>query len=323
MKQSELDRALGPTPAIFTERVGETLRTIKEEPTVYKKPIRRTLIFAVILLLAVSAAIALAVTQGQDWYYHNRFTAYQNNEPEKQQAILGHLTTDIPQEQAVSDGLVSVTVQDVSWAPADGIATLSFAVRPLHPESDELYSLWNLDEDGSYSDVIDPEDPDSRTEHWLWTDKGYGPPAQMMVDPAKQLLLFDDGDSHIYIGTEGDVTLPQSVGDQFQGEDGSVICVMEFDLNRLVEAKVREENAAIVFDPTWGVDEKEWNTSHEESLQSSLEYAAAANAAIAANTDENGMLTLRYQYNVVPLKDNTLRADEAAKGEAVFQIKVK
>jgi hypothetical protein len=322
MRITDLDRALGPTPPEFGARVAATLRNIKEEPEVRTKHIRRWLAVALAILLIIGVAIALVVTQGQDWYYHNRFTAYEGNEPEKQQAILNNLSTDIPQEQT-DTGVVSVTVQDVSWAPEEGVATLSFAVRAQNPESDEIHSLFNLDEDGSWAVTLDPDDPESRTEHWLWTDKGYGPPAATMADPSKRLLLFSDGDTDVYIGSKGEDILPISVSDQFQGEDGSVICVLEFDLNQLDSQKIEEQYYAFVYDPEWGIPEDEWKADMQAQRQRSLEYAQATNAAIEANTDGNGMLALRYDYSVVPLVGNTLVTDQETRGETVFQIKVK
>jgi hypothetical protein len=321
MRSSELDRAMGATPPGFTARVALTLEGLKEEPIVLKKPIRRTLIIAFILLLAVGAAIALVVTQGQDWYYNNRFTAYQTYEPEKQEAIFTHLTTDIPQEQ-VDMGLVSVTVQDVSWAQAEHIATLSLSARPLHPENDELYSIWNLDQDGCWSETLDPDDPEIRTEHWLWTDKGYGLPESVMADPTKRLLLLDDGDTAIFIGRDGNMTLPLYCFDYFLGEDGTMICVMEFDLSALDEQAIRDAAAAQVYDPDAGIDEENWRQQYADSLNHQLCKAQEMNAAIAANTDAEGMLTLRYEYQVIPFANHTLVSDEAIQSETIFQIKV-
>ena len=322
MTRNDLDLALGSTPPEFSSRVTDTLRTLKEEPDMHLKPIRRTLLVALILLLIVGAAVALVITKGQDWYYHNRFTAYEENEPEKQQAILTHLTTDIPQE-AAENGLVSVTVQDASWAMQNGVATLSFSARPLHPEQDELHDIWDLDQDGCWSDPIDPDDPDSRTEHWLWTEKGNGPPADMMDDPAKRLLLFDSGDNQVFIGKDGTYALPGSCFDHFQGEDGAIINVLEFDLTQLDALQVQAQSDAQVFDPEWGIDEAEWKTSQAESLSRLTAYAQAASAALEENTDENGLLTLRYEYAIVPLENNRLLDGERAKGEIVFQIKIR
>ena len=212
-------------------------------------------------------------------------------------------------------------MQDVSWAPAEGVATLSLAVQPLSP-GDELHSLWSLDEDGCWDDVPDAEDPDIRTEHWLWTEKGHGPPQDMMDDPAKRLLLLDDGDSHVYIGTDGDTILPPNYADQFRSETGAVISVLEFDLTQLDPEQIRRQSDAFVFDPEWGINENEWQENQVAQLQAALQYAEAANAAIAANTDAAGLLTLRYEYRVIPFAGNELQTAQAETGSVVFQIKI-
>lgn len=322
MTRNDLDQALGITPPEFSVRIHDTLRTLKEEPDMHLKHIRRALLVALILLLVVGVAVALVITRGQDWYYHNRFTAYEEYEPEKQEAILNHLTTDIPQEKS-DTGVVSVTVQDASWAPQNGVATLSFSARPLHPDQDELHDMWDLDQDGSWSDTLDPEDPDSRTEHWLWVDKGYGLPADMMDDPAKRLLLFDSGDNQVFIGRVGTYALPGYSFDHFQGEDGAIINVLEFDLTQLDVAKVQAQFDAQTFDPEWGISEEAWKAGQAESLRVLTSYAQVASAAIAENTDKNGLLTLRYQYAVVPLENGQLLTGERVQGEVIFQIKIR
>ena len=320
--KNELDRVLGPTPPAFSKRVDETLRTLKEDDKMKMAHMRRIVCVVVIAVVLLGAAVALIATQGQDWYYHSRFTGYQENEPEKQQAILDHLSTDIPQEQSDA-GVASVVVQDASWAPENGVATLSLSVTPKDPDHDELYSLYHLDEDGSFSDTPDPEDPDSRTDHWLWTSKGHGLPAQTMQDPSKRLILLDDGDGSVYIGKEGSVALPLSSFDQFSGENADVICVKEFDLTRLDEQKVREQSDAQVYDSECGMTKDEWEADRAESLNAALQYAQTANAAISANTDASGMLTLRYSYQVIPFANNRLEIEEAVQGETTFQIKIR
>ena len=126
--KNELDRVLGPTPPAFSKRVDETLRTLKEDDKMKMAHMRRIVCVVIIAVVLLGAAVALIATQGQDWYYHSRFTGYQENEPEKQQAILDHLSTDIPQEQSDA-GIASVVVQDASWAPENGVATLSCPLR--------------------------------------------------------------------------------------------------------------------------------------------------------------------------------------------------
>ena len=91
-----LDRALGPTPQPFCERMDATLRSLKEEQQVRKMSWRTALAVALMTVLGVSTAYAL-LTQGLTWYYENRFTAYQRYEPEKHEAILRNLETQVQQ----------------------------------------------------------------------------------------------------------------------------------------------------------------------------------------------------------------------------------
>ena len=94
MSNEELEQAFGPTPAAFSDRMNRTLLTLKEEEPM-KKSIGRTLLLTALLALLLCGAAYAAVTQGQAWYYQNRFTAYQEYEPEKLDAIMRNLTTDI------------------------------------------------------------------------------------------------------------------------------------------------------------------------------------------------------------------------------------
>ncbi len=324
MTRYEWDKAFAPTPPVFSGRVEQTLRALEEEEPVKKFTIRTVLIAALIALLVLGVAYAVVMSQGQDWYYRNRFTNYQKREPEKLQAILDNLTTDVPQAQQGS-ALVEPTVQDVAWAPEQEIATFSLAIRPARPDRDELYSVWMLDADGSYADEIDPEDPESRAEHYLWTTKGFGLPQDVMDDPAKRLLFIDDGSCTIHIGPEGEAALPTASSDQFTGEDGAVIVVLTFDLNQLdadwLRADAEERKAG--YEEGYGMSRAEWDAQIDESARYLLEQAERANAAIAANTDANGMLTLRYEYRVMPFRDGELIEDEASEGRTVFQIKIR
>jgi hypothetical protein len=230
MKRNDLDHAFNPTPHVFTNRVDAVLQSIKEDEPVKKFTLRTILITLVYTMLLGSIACAIVLTHGQEWYYNNRFTAYQENEPEKQQAIFEHLETVVVQEPSCdSSGLVDVTVQDYSWVPSQNLFTISFAARVKDSGSYELHSMMDMDSDGHWAPALDPKDKESRTEHWLSTEKGFGPPADVMGDPAKKLLLTDLGSQNILIG-DSNVDLKTWCFDSFAGEDGTVIAIMEIDL---------------------------------------------------------------------------------------------
>lgn len=132
MSAEELDRAFGKTPASFSKRVDASLRGLKEDKPVKKLTLRTVLVAALLVLLLCGIAYAV-ITQGQEWYYNNRFTAYQEHEPDKHEAIMSHLKVDPPQE-GWDDEAVSVTVQDVAWVPEKRALTLSIAAVPKEPD---------------------------------------------------------------------------------------------------------------------------------------------------------------------------------------------
>lgn len=320
MTNRDLDQALGSTPPEFSRRIRQTLHTLEEESPV-KKPVSHILLVAIITVLLVGAACALVITYGQDWYYNNRFTAYQENEPEKHQAIVDSLTTDIPQ-QSNAHPWITTTVQDVAWIPQQEMATLSIASRAVDANQDELHSTFNMDVDGSYTTEPDPDDEESRTVHYLWTEKGFGLPETGMDDSGHRLLLLTDN-ADIYIGEQGDAVLPLRSFDTFRSEDGTVVSVFEFDLSMLDAAAIKARYADQTYDSDYGISEEEWQQQIQEDMQYLLNNAEKTNAAMAANTDENGMLTLRYEYEVTPFANDTFMTDEAVSGQTVFQIKVK
>ena len=76
----------------------------------------------------------------------------------------------------------------------DRLLTVSLRAVETDPQTQELHPMWNLDPDGSY--VRDDaealaEDEEARSEHWLLTEKGFGPVREMMNDGSKELLLFE------------------------------------------------------------------------------------------------------------------------------------
>ena len=233
MKRNDLDHAFDPTPHVFTNRVDAVLHTLKEDEPVKKFTLRTAMVALLYTMLLCSIACAVVLTQGQEWYYNNRFTAYQENEPDKQRAIFEHLETEVPQEPSKdSKGLVDVTVQDYAWVPSKNLFTISLAARVKDSGTYELHPMMAMDPDGYWTPVLDPADKEDRTEHWLSAKKGFGPPADVMDDPSKQLLLADMDSSQILIGSS-DVALNTWTFDSFTGEDGAVIAVMEIDLKQL------------------------------------------------------------------------------------------
>lgn len=309
MKRDELDRAYGPTPQLFTDRIDDTLYSLKEDAPVNAKrfTLRTALIAALILLLLCGIAYAIVAMQGQEWYYNNRFTAYQEHEPDKHQAIMDNLQTEVPQEESLdTQGLVTVAVQDYAWVPEQNLFTLSLAARPTQDDEYELYSIYALDTDGANVGEIDPDDPESRMEHWLWTNKGFGLPQDVMDDPGKRLLLINFYTSEAVIDGS-DVGINVMSTDEFIGEDGASIWVMELDPAALNEGATPRHARA---------DGAQWDA---ESLQA---YAERAKTAIADHTDADGYLTLRMDYWVYTFADGEIDYNEHTDGTVTFKVKV-
>lgn len=334
MRAEELDRAFGPTPAAFSQSVDASLRGLKEDKPVKKLTLRTLLVAALLALLLCGIAYAV-ITQGQEWYYQNRFTAYQEHEPDMQEAIMSHLKVDPPQE-GWDDEAVTATVQDVAWMPEKRMLTLSIAAAPKHPEQVELHPMWNLDADGSYvGDSLEDyaDDEEARAEHWLWTEKGCGPVAEMMEDPSKTLMLFEADE--VYIGTPEGVAKTKEIEmrpteegytgwspdgvsitgggssmDAFDGEGGTVITVLEMRLDFLKADYERDISTAEYTDEEWKARQMKW---YREALDAFERY-----------TDENGMLSLCVPYEVTEYMD----VDEATlysrgkTGYLAFQVDV-
>ncbi|MBR6570993.1 MAG: hypothetical protein IKK75_11135 [Clostridia bacterium] len=229
MKRETLDRAFGDTPEIFSARVSQTLLNLKEEKTMKHITLRAALIATLLTALLCGIAYA-AFTQGMDWYYHNRFTAYQQYEPEKHQAIMENRQA-VTMQSSPADALVCITVQEAAWVPEKQFLSIILSAVPGDEARYELHPMWNLDADGSYIGEGGDEHPDSdgidRAVHWLWTEKGFGPIAQVMDDPQKQLLLFEA--SEAWLGETPMMGDGSSV-DSFTGENGEIITVLEIQL---------------------------------------------------------------------------------------------
>ncbi len=164
------------------------------ETTVKKRIVAVPVLVVLLVLLAGGAAYA-AVSEVMNWYYTNRFDIRERY-PEQYETMMSHVITDIPQEQSKDDTII-VRVPEAIWVPENGTRSISAIAAPINPDEVELHPLWNLDPDGSYlGDDYDPnadygEDSEERPDHWLLTEKGFGPVLEMMEDPSKQLLLID------------------------------------------------------------------------------------------------------------------------------------
>ena len=216
-----------------------------EEPVV--KKVSTTVVIVLVLLALAVTAVAAGIIYNQNWYYNNRGSSMRDNQPEVYEAVMANMTENPEQNQSVNE-LVNVTIEEVSWAPEAEKLTVSYKVSPKDPEKYEVHGMLALDEDGCYmgdegsADVT--EDGEDRAMHWLWRTKEfddepegsmygilYGPPAQMMDDGSKRLLLVDRKGISMFDGALDAF----SSWDVFRTPDGDLMFIEEIDLDWLSE----------------------------------------------------------------------------------------
>lgn len=306
MRSEQIDRALGATPQSFADKMDQTLLDLKEEKEMKRAAFRTILVVALVTVLLCSTAYAL-VSQGLEWYYNNRFTAYQQYEPEKHEAIMAHLQTEVPQTQTEDDE-VAVTVTEVSWSTEDRLLVVSLAAVAKEPGKAELHPMWSLDEDGAYvgkENLADyADDEEARGEHWLWTENGFGP-VDEMVAPGKQLLLLEAGS--VCLGGKrlmGDM----SSMDAYVAEDGTVHTVLEIRLDCLEKDYIQSQECMLTAypDQTFRKD----NIEVADKLMKLLENAQSME------------LTIPYTVTAYTEDDAQLYGG-GRNGEVTFTVKLK
>lgn len=219
-----------------------------EEPVA--KKVSTTVIIVLALLALTITAVAAGIIYNQNWYYNNRGSAMRDNQPEVYEAVMANMTENPAQSQSASEW-VNVAVEEVSWAPEAEKLTVSYKVFPKEPEKFEVHGMLALDEDCCYmgdegsADVT--EDGEDRAMHWLWRVREvddededeersmygilYGPPAQMMDDGSKRLLLVDRKGISLF----GGLLDAFSSWDVFRTPDGDLMFIEEIKLDWLSE----------------------------------------------------------------------------------------
>lgn len=294
MRSEELDRALGKTPSSFDERMRRTLNGLQERKAVPAPALRRAVLLGVALVVVCSTAVAL-VSQGLNWYYSNRFTTYQANEPERYNAIINNLQSDVEQTRTADDEL-DIAVTEVSWAQEQKLMVVEITAAALDPQHTELHPMDNLDADAAYvgKGNLDkyPYDKDAREEHWLWTENGFGPVSEM-VAAEKELLLLSCG----WVYLDGDVVIgDMSSEDSYVREDGSVHFVIEVRMDHLLQSAQADD----------------FQSEHDARVAEKLQKGI-----------EQGELTLTIPYTVRHYsEDDDQLYQGGRKGEISFTVKI-
>lgn len=310
MRPEDLDRAFGATPEAFSDRMNQTLLTLKEEREMKRTAFRTVLVIAVISVLLFSTAIAL-VSQGLEWYYSNRFTAYQQYEPEKHAAIMANLETEVPQKP-VTDPDIHLAITETSWLPEQNTLIVSLTARAADPAAYELHPMFDLDTDGAYVGKenlpLYADEEEARSEHWLWTENGFGPVAEM-VSPGKQLLLFEA--DAVYLG-EHHLIGDMSSMDVYTADDGSIHTVLEVRMGEY-------------FDPDTAASIAQQIAANPGNADFLIQHLAAIEQVQKILADDaDGVITLRIPYTVTPFsEDDTQLYQGGRTGNVYFDVKLK
>jgi len=312
LDQERLQKLYPPMDEAFThrmERLIHILPTQKEDEKMKRWTLHTVLIWSLLAALCMATGYA-AIQYGLDWYYHTRFTAYQQHEPEKHAAILSHLQSS-PSQTVTGDELIEIHVTEVSWAQEEQVMVAALTAIPRDPEAYELHPMWNLDADGAYVGEGGAEHPDSdgedRAVHWLWTPDGFGP-VEQMIAPGKQLLLLDTGD----ISLGGYQVLGDgSSMDSFATEDGTVHTVLEIRLDMLADGY--EENMRQQME-----DAPEYVSCLEERLAANLEIRRIM------EDDEDGVVTFTIPFTVALYsEDDTQLYQGGKRGTIAFDMNIR
>jgi len=215
----------------------------------------------------------------------------------------------------LEDPLVSVEVREASWVSEHQTLVILLAAVPKEPAQTELHPQWNLDSDGSYigkENLADySDDPEARGEHWLLTEKGFGPVKEMMIDPAKQLLLFDA--SQVYLGAMADDL-------EIMGDGSSIDCYV----NQVGEVMTVIEAHLDWLSPAYDQEQLEWSRDIPElsgTIQERIWKAGFMREQVARM---NGTLQASIPYTITVYSDDDQEMRDSRYMKYVtFEIQVK
>lgn len=238
LEQERLKRLYPDMEEAFAQRMDELVHSLpqqKEEEPVKRFVLRTALVWALITVMLCASAYAV-ISCGLEWYYGNRFATLREVDPDKYDAIMANMQTDLKQF-AVGNELIDIQVSEVSWSAEKNVLVVALTAVPRDGEVYELHPKWNLDPDGCYvgeGGAPEPAEPDvERDHHWLWTEKGFGP-IHKMVAPGKQLLLLDM--QHVYLGNQ---PLGNTAMDTYVDKDGAVHTVLDVPLTEEMAEKLQ------------------------------------------------------------------------------------
>ena len=168
LNQSNIDRALGDTPASFSACMQSTLNHCVEARRAPRRLTARTLILAAALVLFCGAAVAMVSAHGLDWWMNNRWLYIQEFNPDLYARIKTSMQKQIEQSDDQPKNNVTVRVQDAAWLADQAF----FAIQAVCDNPDyEMHPEFNFDVDGGLSD-----DPNANEEDNHYRVLRYGSP---------------------------------------------------------------------------------------------------------------------------------------------------
>lgn len=223
-QKNRIDQAFGNTPEGFSRRMQSTLAQCQPVRRAAQRKPMRVLAFAAALVLLCGTAAAVLASHGMLWWMDNRWQYIQQYNPDLYAQIRRSLQQDIQQLDLDGDGMLTVTVQDAAWLQDQAF----IAIQAVCDQGKyEMHPYYNFDVDGGLSDNPLANEESDHYLHWLWTEKGFGLPKDVMLDSTKQLLVFY-GDQ-VFVGSPDG---PELLGayDVLRADDGNtVLFALEYD----------------------------------------------------------------------------------------------
>lgn len=319
MRGSDLNKAFGDTPAVFSDRLRGALQTMEEKPKMKRLTVRTALVAALIALTLLGTAYAVATIPDLQWWLTERVAEYDENQVDE---IVKNVQSNI--ESRSTNRLVDVKIHQGVWM-ADGTFQITLSATLRDGAKYELHPEQNLDTDGATWPADEPlpeDDEEARYESFLWTKKGFGLPKDMMDHPDKQLLLF--GEDEMTIGTSDGVALQMGGSmDMFRSDDGAVQMTLAYDLADL------DPDKAAAGDQRADMIEYYGEAEADRIIAERVAKAEKMRNAVNENTDADGYLTLvlhTHEY-VFTADEKGIATFDYAKpddmGTTTFKIKIK
>ena len=287
MKEFDVDRALGNTPAAFSHAVQAALQSCQADAPAPEKAHRGrkltlALVIALILMLFTGTAYAIARAGGFLWFTDNYIGYWESYYPETFAHLKAHLQSDVPNEDIRENDLAALSVDDVAWI-WDEAAVFCLHAVSLDPNVEIHDAMeWNVDGESEFA---------------LWTANGFGHPQDVMYDPAKQLVLVDMDFWNLTVGSPDGPALLLARSAYTTPEDDLLI-YMELRPREYSADAIRAEHERLLSEMTAEERVDYDRNGFAASWKNNEGRTAALEAAIRADLADDGRVTLYIPYTL-------------------------